>query len=494
MEPEVNREELLLKAKVKAELERRKTEEQIRYYTPNSDKHLDFHYSDAKVKFFFAGNRVGKTVAGGIEAVMNSLGRDGMKYYDTFVDTWIEHSKLPKKEAQQKIKHIVERFKDEPPRSGWIASVSYKLQSDGCQEALLKYLPKREIKGISYINKESNIISQINLFNGASIQFKSYEQGAEDFQSAGKGWIWFDEEPPEDIWKESSVRQVAGLPLRRWATMTPVNGLSWVYDQIFLNKFNNPDIFRVQAGWINNPHLSEEQLRSMSYGLTDDELRVRRDGDFAQPFGVVFKSFKPTFHVVAHTEPDRERFTFYRSFDFGFALEHPFVCLFIALDTDGSLYVYDELYLREYGQEDVIEMVQERSKPYKIRASWGDSARPDWIEAFNKNGLPCEKALKDVEAGIAKIQEYLSIHPMTGKSRLTISNKCQNLITEFTKYSYPKVGDGERGKRLPAKRFDDGLDALRYFIFTFTAPLKDTRGTVIKTYDESGRPLYDRTR
>lgn len=487
-----DREVLIDKLRMKEELDRRLADERLRIYIPNSDKHIDFHYSDASIKAFLGGNRTGKTVAGAIEACLKVLGRDSAKYTSDWTDKWIEHSDN-KESARLKLKDIVERYSNSEPQSGWIASVSYKSQVDGCQQALLDFLPKTEIKDIAYISRAENIISKINLINGRSITFKSYEQGYQDFQSAGMGWIWFDEEPPEMIWKESSVRQKAGVPLKRFLTMTPVHGLSFVYDLIYLNKLNNPDIYKVQIGWKDNPHLTKEQVDSMSYGLTEDELKVRRDGDFVQPVGLVYKNFKPIFHVVPHFEPDKDKCSFHRSFDFGFAEDHPFVSLMFAIDPDGCVYVFNELYLTETGQDEIIRRVKEESKPYQFRVSYADSARPDWIDAFDRNGIPTEKASKDVEAGIAKVQEYLAINPFTGKPRLVISTKCQRLINEFTRYSWDEKSSDGRGKRLPAKKWDDGLDALRYFLFTYTLPYSVVKQTVEKTYDSYGRPVYKRT-
>lgn len=486
------KQQLIDQAKILEILEKRQLDERLRYYIPNSDKHIDFHHSNASIKAFMGGNRTGKTVAGAIEAILFALGSEAKRYLDDWVpDKWVEHAE-DKVGAKKKLSEIIQRHLNHKPQSGWVASVSYKLQADGCQKAIMDLLPKYEIKDVAYLSRVEGIISSITLHCGSTIGFKSYEQGYEDFQSAGKGWIWFDEEPPEAIWKEASVRQQAGIPLKRFLTMTPVHGLSWVYDLIYLNKLNNPEIYKVQIGWKDNPHLLAEQLESMSYGLTDEELRVRRDGDFVAPMGLVYKSFKPVFHVVSHFEPDKERYTFYRAFDFGFAQDHPFTTIFVAVDTDGSMYVFNELYLTETGQETTIQRVIEESRPYQYRIAYGDAARPDWIEAFNRGGIPTEKALKDVEAGIAKVQEYLAVNPVNGKPRLTISNKCQKLINEFTRYSYPKISEGDRGKRLPEKRYDDGLDALRYLVFSLTAPVYERRMGITKSYDEFGRPVYHR--
>lgn len=478
---------LIAKIKAKEALRKRKEEEAVRFYVPNNDKVIDWHLSDKTIKAIFGGNRTGKTEAGALEAVLAVLGKDAIKYLDDWVKIWGTNTKRNKNTIKKMVREYIENLP--PAQSGWVVSPSYGLQAEGTQEKILKYLPKPEIKEFAYISRVSNIISQINLNNGKSIVFKTHEQAPKDFQSAGKGWIWFDEEPPQDIWKECAVRQEAGLTLRRWLTMTPVQGLTWVFDDIWLNKLNNPNIYRISIGWDDNPHLTEEQKAQMGAGMTEDELKVRREGLFLQREGLVYKIFSPPIHVIPRFEPDKDKFTFYRSFDFGFAKDHPFVALFFAVDSDGTVFLYNSLYLREMGQQDVIDRVIMASKPYEFRGAWADSARPEWIEEFIRRGIPVEPAQKDVEAGISKVTEFLSIHPVSKRPRLYITNNNQEVIQEFTKYHYPPEDPRERGKRLPVKEDDDGMDALRYFLFSWTNPANVTR-KVERTYDESGRPIY----
>ena len=57
---------------------------------------------------------------------------------------------------------------------------------------------------------ENGIIDQIlvkNVFGGISrIGFKSCDQGREKFQGSSLDFVWFDEEPPKDIYEECKMR------------------------------------------------------------------------------------------------------------------------------------------------------------------------------------------------------------------------------------------------------------------------------------------------
>ena len=411
------------------------------------------------IRALWGGNRTGKTETGGFLFTCLCLGESLTPY-------------LPYMTAEARV--VAEECIRKGSRNGWAASVSYGLQPFGNQEKILRYLPKEEIAAVAYLRRAENIISQITLKNGRTINFKSYEQGREDFQAAGVGVVWCDEEPPKDIWQEIGLRQEAGVTLYRILTMTPVQGMTWAYRDIHLSKSLN--ITQETVGWDDNQYLTEEQKLEMAEGLSLDELEMRRLGKFVKKEGRVYKLFDLSLHTVpADFEPEIGRHVIYRAMDFGFAMDHPFVCLFIAMDTDGDCVIYDELYLRETGQEDTVSAILGKTKPFKARGSWGDSARPDWIDYLSKHGVPTQKSIKDVELGIAKVTEWLTPHSQTGKPRLKISMRCTELLDQLNNYVYPKKQNLEdNGRRLPEKQFDDGPDALRYFVMTYG----DNTGTV----------------
>ncbi len=57
--------------------------------------------------------------------------------------------------------------------------------------------------------------------------FKSYDQGRKKFQGTGRHVIWFDEEPPEDVYNEALIR-TATLNGLIMLTFTPLSGMSEV--------------------------------------------------------------------------------------------------------------------------------------------------------------------------------------------------------------------------------------------------------------------------
>src|SRR5713226_726189 len=69
----------------------------------------------------------------------------------------------------------------------------------------------------------------------STIAFKSYEQGRERWQGATLDRVWFDEEPPYDIYIEGLTRTNATGGLVA-LTMTPLLGMSEVVRSFLDNK------------------------------------------------------------------------------------------------------------------------------------------------------------------------------------------------------------------------------------------------------------------
>src|ERR1700733_2551319 len=63
-----------------------------------------------------------------------------------------------------------------------------------------------------------------HISGGVSVaKFKSYEQGRTKFQGETLDWLWFDEEPPMDIYSEGLTRTAATKGIA-FLTFTPLNG------------------------------------------------------------------------------------------------------------------------------------------------------------------------------------------------------------------------------------------------------------------------------
>jgi phage terminase large subunit-like protein len=167
-----------------------------------------------------ASNQSGKTWAGGFEHAMHLTGR--------YPDWWQG------------------RTYNKPPL-GWVASETSEITRDGVQRILMGRLqngeqaigtgaiPRDAIK--DWKRKQHGAADSIEYAvvrwgGGGDVQageaycgFKSYDQGRRRFQADTLDFIWFDEEPDEDIYFEGVTRTNTTLGLVT-LTFTPLKGMS----------------------------------------------------------------------------------------------------------------------------------------------------------------------------------------------------------------------------------------------------------------------------
>jgi len=180
-------------------------------------KQLLFHKCIKRNRWVFGGNRSGKTECGAVEVVYMARG----------IHPYRENKKST---------------------TGWVVSLSTQVQRDVAQAKILSYLNPLWIKKIVMLSGSANfyengVIDYILVENVSGeiskIGFKSCDQGREKFQGTSLDYVWFDEEPPKEIYDECRMR-VLDKKGDIFGTMTPLKGLTFLYDEIYLNKAKDP--------------------------------------------------------------------------------------------------------------------------------------------------------------------------------------------------------------------------------------------------------------
>lgn len=425
-------------------------------YVKRHDKQIEAHKAEQAIRALFWGNRVGKTEWGGQEVAEYATQHHPYRQMVT-------------------------------PFEIWSACPSFDVQEHTTQKKLLNYLPQDQIHHISYLR--GKIIKSIVLKNGVTIQFKSYEQGREKFQGAGVRLIWFDEEPPRDIWEESFVRVEAGQQLDVILTMTAVKGMTWVYDNIYLDT-SNPDLFISEAGWDDNPWLTEKQKEQMSRGLSPEAIMVRRHGKFVKRVGLVCAWWERSKHV-RHYETLDPSWTWYEILDGGWS--DPAAWLLIGVDHDNNVHVVEGYRKKQFKAGSMKELRDRKKGALRITDGWIDNDDPRLQEELLNDHdwflRPVEKKVGDAKSWdewlATKLDEYGMIQPGTGYPRLFISDslvemnektgKMENwLVQEIENLVWlernAKAGDEIVPKWDDHRRFGhhfDGIRALAYFLVSY---------------------------
>lgn len=433
-------------------MENRKRKAPLKY----AQKHLKQKIASLarkKLRALFWGNRVGKTEWGAMEVAAVLLG---------------EHAFIK-------------------PADVWAFCPSFDEQKDTTQLKLLRYIPEDRI--VDVITLRKGIIKELTVrANDGSthkVTFKSYEQGRDKAQGAGKGLIWFDEEPPKDIFDECSVRQEAGVPLYIIMTMTPINGMTWVYHDIYLNT-SNPDIFVSQASWKDNPFLTAEQVDEMRRRLTPQALKVREEGQFVKQVGLVASWFNREVHIVDIDKlPPGDT---YFALDFGFS--NPAAGLYARVDREGNIWLFDGFYRRGLTNPAIQKILSQKDVGLGIIKRIGDSAQASDIKQLCDAGYDMVGVEK--QSGTSKeswdefrariMEQYGAVQEQTGKPKIFISSKLTDLVDdprspmvgqeqnflmaelEGLRWEEVKTSLGTEQKPIWGKQPNHAIDALTYIL------------------------------
>jgi Terminase large subunit, T4likevirus-type, N-terminal len=142
-----------------------------------------------------AANQIGKTLAGGMETAMHATGR--------YPDWWKG-----------------KRF--DAPTVGWACGVSGEVVRDTVQRVLVGRagaigtgtIPKDAIIETVTARGIADLLDTIKVAHVgggiSTIALKTYLSGREKFQGETLQWVWFDEEPPMDIYTEGLTRTNIG--------------------------------------------------------------------------------------------------------------------------------------------------------------------------------------------------------------------------------------------------------------------------------------------
>lgn len=429
-------------------------------YRPNPGPQEAFHRSLKRLRFVFGGNRAGKTVAAAVEAAYRIAG---------------EHPFDP-------------GIKQKGPQSGWIVSPTFEVQREAAQRVLLKYLPQTRLlwvrpiyrdKARDYLDRiEARVAHGRGKFREITVTFKSAEQGRTAFQGASIPWIWIDEEVPIDIFTECLMR-VMDVKGEIWGAMTPLIGE--MYQYITEDLTDDPELDVFHLTWEDNPYLDPVEKKRLMAVIPEEERETRVYGRWAPRTGRVFRNFREEVHVIDPLPEIPDSWRKIQGLDFG--QRAPTAVLWVALDEDGRVYVYDEYYQAETPIEahaaNILGKGTTRTKadpslwnrlPVPI-VEKAQKAKPESVTVaslFRRHGvrlIPASKGSGTWGARMNLILEALRYErdldgTFTVWPNLYITSNCVNLIKEMRSLIWKP---SKSGMQHEATQGDDhAVDALGY--------------------------------
>ena len=316
----------------------------------------------------------------------------------------------------------------------------------------------------------------------STLRFKYYAQGRQKWQGPPIDVIWYDEEPPPDIYSEGTARLIATGGME-YTTFTPLLGMSEVVRQFL--KDPGPDRHDTNMTIHDAEHIPVEERERIIAGFPPHEREARSQGIPILGSGRIF----PIGDSVISIEPFPIPAYFARIGAIDFGWDHPTAAVELAWDRDNDVVYVTKAYRRS-------------ETPVLTHAAtlktWGQLNNEQWLPwswphdglqhdkgsgqglaaQYRKHGL---KLLKDratfpdgsngVEAGLMDMLDRME----TG--RLKVFNHLEEWFDEFRLY-HRKDGKVE-------KEYDDLMSATRYGIMMLrkakTPPSRLRSGPKVKT-------------
>lgn len=415
-------------------------------YSPNKNGQEQFHQSEAQGRLLVGSNRGGKTVAGSCETTWRLTGRH------PFLKT------------------------HEPPVAGRVLTVDYDNGADQIIEpAISQWLPPSELRNGSWEDSYNRRRHLLTLRNGSTLEVKTHQQELEALAGTARHFLWCDEEPPKAHFYESITRLLDYNGVY-FITMTPVEGMTWVYNELVERQGdNNVEVINISV--LDNKHISEEARNLLGKDLSDEDKQIRIDGQFIPKGGLVLKEFSRENNVIRPGVPSKA-WSWYLSIDHGY--NNPSGIYWHAVSPSGLIITFYEHYRSQWTVKMHAGRIKEINKElgYSPAMTVGDPSMSQRsavtgasiLVEYRNEGVPVIPGKRDVAGGINKMNEYLR------QKKWLITENCVNLLREIRTYRWKtyqssKVADQSNKREDPNKKDDHGVDSCRY-LFSFMPDLR----------------------
>jgi phage terminase large subunit-like protein len=412
-----------------------------------------------KIRLYIGGNRSGKTVGGIVEDI----------WWVTKTHPYID----------------IEAIWPEPIRGRIVTTDFAKGWHEIIRPVLARWVPLSYLKGNSWTTAWDETNKILTFANGGTIEIMTHEQDLEKFAGTSRHFIHFDEECSQEIYKECLARLIdtGGCA---WMTMTPVEGMTWVFDTLYEKGLDNddPQIYVVEVDMDDNPYISESEKDNFVSLLDEDEVKTRVHGRFVRKGGLVYPDFSESLHVIEPCIPPKD-YLWVCSMDQG--LKNPTSFHWSAINYEGRIITFWEHYksgwvVAEHATEvHKINNQFDRKPDYYVGDPSIRNRNPisgsSVFEEYVKYNIVImhDDHLNDVNAGINKFSTYLRTVDVDFDGTETpywlVTKNCDMLQWEIKRYRWrtfvsKKAEANNNPIEAPVKKDDHALDDIRYMIMS----------------------------
>lgn len=418
-----------------------------------------FHQSRARYRSYIGGFGSGKTCAGAVEAIIQSL-------------------EYPGKHGQ-----------------GLVARYEYAELLSTTWKQLAALIPRPIIQDVVLSKPVGPLIRLKNGFSILGRNFKDHEALA----SLNLAWAWVDECNEEGV-DLTTYHQVCGRLRDRlgsrqvWLTGNPA-GKNWVWERFFSHEEGGkkwPDHEGFHAKSRENIYLPDDYVNNLRQFYPEEWIEKYLEGRFDIFEGQILDNFRPEIHVVSDFDVPRE-WPRFRGLDHG--LTNPTACIWGASDFEGNLLCY-----REYYQRNAIPAENARAilmasgdevfdwtviDPSTMQTQSAGGTAEKIIDQYGQAGLYCQLGNNAVRDSIARLKQMLQPdpshkfprwHPRAGELGapwLYVADSLKALRWEISVWKWKDArGTNEREKVL--EKNDHAIAALRYLVMRSPRPAVET--------------------
>lgn len=424
-----------------AAIDRELAQRRLENYAPYA-KQREFHTkgSTHRERLFMAGNQLGKTLSGAAEMAIHLTG--------LYPDGWQGR-----------------RFTK--PIAAWASGVTGESVRDTTQRLLVGRPGEYGtgmIPGACIVGEPKRAMGVPDLLDSVAVKhvsggvsrlyFKRYEQGREKWQGETLDVVWFDEEPPLDIYAEGLTRTNATGGMA-YMTFTPLLGMSDVVMR-FLQE-QNPDRIVISMTIDDVEHYTDEERARIIASYPPHEREARAKGIPTLGSGRIFPIEEEAIKVDPFPIP--VHWPRINGMDFGW--DHPSAAVQCAWDRDGDCWYV----MRGHRQKEATPIVFAAG----VKA-WGD-----WVPtAWPHDGLQHDKgsgeqlAMQYAKAGLLMLKDRATFEDGTNgveAGLMDMLDRMQtgrfkvfsNLVEWFEEFRMYHRKDGK-----VVKERDDLMAATRY--------------------------------
>ena len=228
-------------------------------------------------------------------------------------------------------------------------------------------------------------------------------------------------------------------------------------EPLFYRKF-------IPARLTDNPYLmASGEYEAMLLSLPEVERRRLLDGDWDVAEGAAFSEFNRYRHVCDPFEIP-SGWPRFRAADYGFS--SPSCVLWGAVDHDGNIWIYREVYEKRLTADDLADTVYEAEAfdppmyaSILDKSCWNRIAgAPSVAQTMIERGVRWLPSNSDRIAGKLQIHKRLQLNRETEEAKLRIFSNCTNLIRTLPALPLSRTNSED----VDTKAEDHAYDALRY--------------------------------